>query len=352
MYKYQENIINRFYRCSALYSYVDFGYFFVIILVTIPPGLCGNVCTLGGFLFLWGNIFMGERVFKTLDQQIDILTGRGLIINDSDRESAKDFFLKNNYYRISGYSLTLRNHDEFYENASFQNIKDIYNFDHEFRHILLEHLEVVEVQIKSIFAYEFSKQYGGTGYLNSDNFTNVSEYLRIINKANEQKDKNISDEAYIQHYVNDLQESMPIWAYVDLLSFSDISVLYSISKPDLQNIIADYFGLKNTNKSDILKEYLRGLTILRNFCAHGRRLYNRLFVRKPTLNSKEKKLLSKDEKGIVDNSHLFGFILELKRILPSDDYNKLKTSIIDLSKKYPFVHMKYYGFCDDWVNLI
>lgn len=295
---------------------------------------------------------MGERVFKTLDQQLDILISRGVDIKEEDRESAKDFLLKNNYYRISGYSLTLRNHDVFYDNVTFQNIIDIYNFDHKLRHILLEHLEEVEVQIKSIFAYEFSKLYGGIGYLDSNNFTNLNEYLRIISKANEQSDKNLSDEAYIQHYVNDLHENMPIWAYVDLLTFSDISILYSISKPELQNTIADRFGLKNNNKADLLKEYLRGLTILRNFCAHGRRLFNRLFVRKPTLSSKEKKLLLKNENGIVDNSHLFGFILELKRILPCDDYGKLKASIIDLSNKYPFVGMKYYGFCENWENLI
>lgn len=133
---------------------------------------------------------MGERVFKTLDQQLDILVTRGVNIKDEDRESAKDFLLKNNYYRISGYSLTLRNHDVFYDNVTFQNIVDIYNFDHKLRHILLDYLEVVEVQIKSVFAYEFTKQYGGTGYLDSNNFTNISEYLRIISKANEQRDKN------------------------------------------------------------------------------------------------------------------------------------------------------------------
>lgn len=295
---------------------------------------------------------MGERVFKTLDQQIDILTDRGLNISSDEIEATKDFLLKNNYYRISGYSLTLRDHDAFYENATFQNIRDIYSFDHELRHILLSYLEMIEVQIKSVFAYEFSKEYGGTGYLKSSNFTNVSEYLRIINKANEQRDKNLSDEAYIQHYVNDLQEDMPIWAYVDLLTFSDISILFSISKLDLQNTIAEHFGLKNNNKVDILREYLRGLTVLRNFCAHGRRLYNRLFVRKPTLNSKEKKLLLRDENGVLDNAHLFGFILEIKRILPTEEFNELKESIVKLSKKYPFVSMKYYGFCKNWENLL
>lgn len=102
---------------------------FAILYLTTPSGLCGNACTLEGFLFIWG-IFMGERVFKTLDQQLDILISRGVNIKEEDKESAKDFLLKNNYYRISGYSLTLRNHDVFYDNVTFQNIIDIYNFDH------------------------------------------------------------------------------------------------------------------------------------------------------------------------------------------------------------------------------
>lgn len=41
----------------------------------------------------------------------------------------KEFLLNNNYYSISGYSLTLRKNDIFSKKATFQNIVDIYNFD-------------------------------------------------------------------------------------------------------------------------------------------------------------------------------------------------------------------------------
>ena len=93
---------------------------------------------------------MSENVFKSLDEQLQILKDRELtIINE---EKAKLFLLNNNYYRISGYSLTLRNHDVFYNSACFQNIIDIYNFDYELRHILLKYIEVVEVRIKSIWS--------------------------------------------------------------------------------------------------------------------------------------------------------------------------------------------------------
>lgn len=94
---------------------------------------------------------MADKDFKTVDEQLDILRSRGLIITDFD--IARDFLLRNNYYRISGYSLTLRKNDIFYNSVSFQNIMDIYNFDYELRHIILQYVEIIEVQMKSLFSY-------------------------------------------------------------------------------------------------------------------------------------------------------------------------------------------------------
>lgn len=48
---------------------------------------------------------MADKDFKTIEEQLEILRSRGLTI--SDESQAKDFLLRNNYYRISGYSLTL-----------------------------------------------------------------------------------------------------------------------------------------------------------------------------------------------------------------------------------------------------
>ena len=79
---------------------------------------------------------MAQKDYKSLDEQIEILKSRGL--NIPDETAAKQFLYQNNYYRVSGYSLTLRKHDVFTKSATFQNIVDIYDFDHELRHILLK----------------------------------------------------------------------------------------------------------------------------------------------------------------------------------------------------------------------
>ena len=285
---------------------------------------------------------MEEKEFKTINEQLKILKSRGLIIEDES--IAKEFLLYNNYYRISGYSLTLRKNDIFYESTTFQNIIDIYNFDHEFRHIILKYIEKIEVKFKSIYAYEFAKLYGSTGYLDKSNFTNEEKYQKIITKSNDLKNKLINEEKYIKHFED---KNMPLWAYIDLFTISDISNLYSISLKEIKKNVVDCF--KSYKTSQILGKHVHSMTIIRNLCAHGRRIYNRIFHQKPSLNKEEKKLLIQKDNKIIDNK-FYGFIIIMKKLLSEFDFQSMKHSIIELTEKYPFVKMSYYGFREDWIE--
>lgn len=97
---------------------------------------------------------------------------------------------------------------------------------------------------------------------------------------------------------------------------------------------------------------MHSMTIIRNLCAHGSRIYNRLFEQKPSLNKAEKALLIKNSNGEIDNAHFYGFLFIMKRILPADKFHGMKESTIALTKKYPFVRMDYYGFRNDWQNTL
>ncbi|MCG7332580.1 Abi family protein [Salinicoccus roseus] len=289
---------------------------------------------------------MGTKEFKTIDEQIKILESRGLTINDIDE--AYLFLYENNYYRISGYSLTLRKNDIFYENTSMQDIMDIYIFDQELRHTLLKYLEKIEVKMKSIYAYEFVQIYEPIGYLDSQNFTDHQRYHQIMSKAETQKQKSLKHEAYVKHYIKDLKQPLPFWAYIDLFTISDISLLYSISEKKLKKEVAQQMGITVSIGPELLGQFMHSMTILRNFCAHGSRLFNRLFEQKPSLNRKERDLLIANEDGTKDNAHLYGFIFIMRRLLNKSEFEKLKVEIIQLSQKYPFVSMHHYGFRDDW----
>lgn len=154
-------------------------------------------------------------------------------------------------------------------------------------------------------------------------------------------------EAYLKHFVEDLKQDIPLWAYVDLLTISDISFLYKITEQEVQDAVAISLGLK-VRGSDILKRIMHSMTIIRNLCAHGSRIYNRLFEQKPWLNKRELGLLVKNEDGTVDNSHLFGFVLLMRRLLKPEEFDSLKSGISALTHKYRFVSMRYYGFPDNW----
>lgn len=112
------------------------------------------------------------KEFKSIEEQIELLSSRGLKISNKDLFSI--FLFENNYYRISGYTLTLRKNDIFYRDSTSQNIIDIYEFDSSFRNLLLKYLEKIEVKIKSVYAYCFAMKYGPTNYLNEGLFSNKS----------------------------------------------------------------------------------------------------------------------------------------------------------------------------------
>lgn len=289
---------------------------------------------------------MAEKEFRTISEQIKLLQTRGLSIPDEAEASA--FLLRNNYYRVSGYSLTLRNHDIFYPSATFHNITDIYYFDHTLRHLLLHFIECIEVSIKSIYAYEFARVYGPTGYLDAAHFTDAAQYASILRKIDEQKNRRHAHEAYLKHFIDDLKAEIPLWACVDLMTISDISLLYKISEDSIKKAIAAHYGLTMGTGHQILGGFMHSMTIIRNLCAHGSRLFNRLFEQKPSLNKKEQALLIKNSDGTIDNAHLYGFLFIMKRLLPSSDFAVFKRQLISLTKKYPFVSLRYYGFRDDW----
>lgn len=58
--------------------------------------------------------------------------------------------------------------------------------------------------------------------------------------------------------------------------------------------------------------------------------------------------LMEKEDGTIDNAHLYGFVLIMRRLLQAEAFAVMKKEILRLTKKYPFVAMRYYGFRDDW----
>ena len=219
---------------------------------------------------------MKTKVFKTIDEQINILQERGLTIDDID--FAKEELIRENYFFINGYRhLFLESgSDKYYkEGTNFREIIAIFNFDRQIRNIFFKNLLVVENNMKSIFSYQLSKEYGyrEKDYLKNTNFNRSPEKQRQINdllrKMKRQIRINGGQHQATNHYIKNYGY-IPLWVVVKVLSFGIVSELYTVMKESDQEAIAQVYGVSSEN----LIRYLPILANYRNLCAHEDIVYN------------------------------------------------------------------------------
>ncbi len=82
----------------------------------------------------------------SIDDQIDLLQHRGLVVEDVDL--ARHFLSNVSYYRLAGYWWPLQADKErhvFKETASFEKVIQLYNFDRELRLLVFNMVERIEI---------------------------------------------------------------------------------------------------------------------------------------------------------------------------------------------------------------
>lgn len=219
---------------------------------------------------------MGNKTFKTLDEQITILRNKGLIIKDDNK--AKDILFRENYFFISGYRwlfMENKKNKEFIEGTTFEELYAMFSFDRAVRNIMFKHILIVENNIKSIMSYQLSRKYGfkEKDYLNPKNFTQDSMKTRqvkdVLNKMKRQIRLNGKQHTATLHYISNYGY-IPMWISVKVLSLGIISELFCILKPEDQSGIAAVYNLN----VETLSIYLSLLANFRNLCAHEEILYD------------------------------------------------------------------------------
>lgn len=127
--------------------------------------------------------------------------------------------------------------------------------------------------MRAKIAYFHSNAYGGLGYLLSENFTNKEYHSNLMEKI--RKAIKQSKDQFTRHFEEKHSGEFPIWAVVELITIGDLSMFAkNIIPHDLDIISCDYFNLLNHK---LLTTNFHLLSILRNTCAHGGRIYNRSF---------------------------------------------------------------------------
>ena len=218
---------------------------------------------------------MTGKIFKTLDEQVEILKNKGLII--SDEKKARKILFKENYFFISGYRhLFARSNTKlFLEGTTFEELYGTFIFDRTIRNIFFKNILIVENNIKSIMSYQLSKKYGfkEKDYLNIDNFSQDNLHTRqvhdVLDKVKRQIRINGRQHTATTHYI-DNYGYIPLWILVKVLSFGIMAEFFSILKDEDKNAICQNYNIS----VDTMSTYLSLLSNFRNVCAHEDILYD------------------------------------------------------------------------------
>lgn len=271
---------------------------------------------------------MSEKDFKTYDEQINILVSRGIqIVTPEDKSFAKKTLQREGYYNlINGYKkLFLSDTDLYKPGTTLQEIYALYSFDKKLREIFLQNILHLETNIKSLIAYYFPQSHSESNYLIYGNFDtskrdaykNIPELIAEIQRqiANRCSDPSITH--YLQRY-----GYIPLWVLNNILTFGTISKFYSLMLQPERQSISKIFHLSDNE----LESILFYISSVRNFCAHGNRIY--CYRSKRPLGSMQlhKDLhipLSDSNEYTYGKRDLFAVMIALKATLSKTEFRRM-----------------------------
>lgn len=306
---------------------------------------------------------MRNKTFKTLDEQIEIMKSKGLVISDVDK--AKGILFRENYFFLNGYRQLVMYPGEkkFIKGSTFDELYGIFIFDRRIRNIFFKYILIIENNIKSIISYCLSKKYGyrEKDYLRDDNFVddpNRNKQVHdVISKMKRQIRINGAQHKATAHYVSNYGY-IPLWVLVKVLSFGIVAELYGILKDEDKETISNIYNID----SNTLLIYLSLLANFRNICAHEDIFYEHRTGRKIPDNKYHKLLdIEMNEDGyIFGKNDLYALVLIMKVMLSTGEFRDLiheisyeldilngkvnSVSIVEILKKI--------GFPINWTDIL
>ncbi len=319
----------------------------------------------------------------SVEQQIQLLIDRGLIIRD--RERVARYLEVVSFFRLSAYMRPFQESDashRFKEETCFQQIVELYAFDRELRLIVMDATERFEVAMRSAIGNHMGPIHGAHWYLDERLFRVDFEHKRLL-KESEDKiskerlaltrdirniEKSCASEAekqericgrqrenYLRFYPSqyDYPRLLPNWAMLEELSLGSISHMFKgLAKDSDRKKIAKRFDTPHL----VLSSWLHTLTFVRNCCAHHVRLWNRELSVPPKLlknqrwNAIPERLPALD---IQPRRRIFIILLILDHLMTqvSPD-SKWLDRLCDLLHKYPGVSKDFMGFPSNWEDLM
>ncbi len=301
----------------------------------------------------------------SIDEQIELLESRGLILNDISR--TKRHLSSISYYRLSAYMIYFMEKDslgskidKFKPDTTWNKIIDLYRFDRKFRLLIFDAIERIEIGLRTQLIQQLSQKYGSHWHTNPALFKilvfdsrlkNEKHYRNIFNEINdhirEQIDSNKSME-FIKHYINKYTEpdTPPSWMSIEIMYFNHLSLICKAlsNKKDLSDL-SSYFSLPN----EIFISWMHTINYIRNICAHHSRLWNITLQVNPAKLKYSKRLKWISNTDFTQTSKMYYSICLIMYFLQTINPNsKFKHHFLKLCDEFPDVNIGFMGFPTNW----
>lgn len=286
----------------------------------------------------------------SIEDQIDQLVGRGLIVND--RIKAIHWLSKISYYRLAGYWWPMQSDKKlhiFKPNSRFEDVLALYEFDRELRLLVFDVIERIEIALRTKLIYSLSEEYGFWWFQDISLFIDARAHAKslagILRELEQSKEPFIID--HNKKYSDDIRFP-PAHKTMETTSMGTVSKLYGNLLPSVKSKdrIAKAFGTVNHT---YLQSWLQSITQIRNICAHHSRLWNRNLPGRPKLLKKPPfnwiNVVPSPEEYHTLYIHLCCMKYLLDRIEPENTFTVRLDSLLS---RYTGVDPNALGMKTDW----
>lgn len=217
------------------------------------------------------------KIFITYEEQLKkLMEEKHLIVKN--KNYALETLKNISYYGLIGgykYPFIDARSRKYKEGVKFEDVVSLYYFDEELRGLFFKYFCRIEGTMCSLISYHFTEEYGEKQeeYLASANYNSLPKYQEKIQKLlkllSYMADESTDHEYLV--YQRNKYHNVPLWVLMKALTFGQISHMYELLPQNMQGKICRNFT--NVKKNEMLK-YLKILTLYRNLCAHGERLFS------------------------------------------------------------------------------
>lgn len=244
-----------------------------------------------------------DKPFKTYDELIDIMRGRGL----APGRHARTILEREGYYPVvNGYKdLFLAEGDRYKDGATLDEVYALFVMDRRLRAVLFRHIALAEGVLKSVSSYEFCSRHqdDNEAYLDPASYRQERRYRRMISGyitdlncllGRDPRRPPRFHKDYLDHY-GLRHDNVPLWVLMNSLTLGQAFKFYTFLDESTRFAIAQRFQemhreARGSNARRITHESLRKsydhIKDFRNICAHDERLFCALVDKSKSTNFK------------------------------------------------------------------